>query len=76
MFTVVFKSAFVTSENFLYSTKSSNDHNLKTRYPYVSVLDSNEQYYGRNFMKIVENRRPDVVHASSNKTMSLLPFMK
>lgn len=74
MFTVVLKSAFVTSENFLNSTKSSNDHNLKTRYPYVSVLDSNEQYYGRNFMKIVENRRLDSFHASLKKTMFLLPY--
>lgn len=69
MFTVVLKSAFATSKNVLNSTKSSNNHNLKTRYPYVSVSDSNEQYNGRNFMKIVENRRPDSIHASLNKTM-------
>lgn len=38
------------------------------------MLDSKGQYYGRNFMKIVENGRPDVCHASLNKTMYLLRY--
>lgn len=31
-------------------------------------------YYGRNFMKIVENKRPDVIYARLDKSMYLLQY--